>query len=102
MKARRTVLTTRQYVIRGQVQGVGFRLFTQETALREGLVGKVANRDDGAVEAIAEGGFESLARFEAALRKGPPGSRVEGLEVEEGKPLGLDSGFTIVAGDAWI
>ena len=61
----------RRFVLSGRVQGVGFRYFTLDAARREGLHGYVTNRDDGSVEAVAEGDAESLERFERALRRGP-------------------------------
>jgi acylphosphatase len=86
--------TARRYIISGRVQGVGFRYFVQETASREGLHGWVRNRPDGRVEAAAEGEAESVERFEAALRHGPPGARVEQLDIEHNVPDGRESGFT--------
>ena len=45
----------RRYVVSGRVQGVGFRYFTQDTALHEGVTGWVRNLPDGRVEALVEG-----------------------------------------------
>ena len=73
----------RRFVLSGRVQGVGFRYFTLDAARREGLHGYVLNRDDGSVEAVAEGEAESLERFERALRRGPSRSRVEHVMVDE-------------------
>ena len=50
----------------GRVQGVGFRYFAQDAAQREGLHGYVMNREDGTVEALAEGEAEAVAAAEAA------------------------------------
>ncbi len=58
------------------MQGVGFRWFVRETARRLGLAGWVKNRADGTVEIAAEGDEGSLAQLSAAVREGPPGSRV--------------------------
>ena len=85
----------RRYIISGRVQGVGFRWFTQTTAARENLHGWVRNLSDGRVEAAAEGDAEAIERFEAALRHGPPGARVEHLEIEHTVPGGRDTGFTV-------
>ena len=63
-------------VIRGTVQGVGFRWFVTRQAARLALVGWVANDADGSVRVVAEGQDESLDRLEAALRQGPAGARV--------------------------
>ena len=85
----------RRYVVSGRVQGIGFRYFTQATALRENLHGWVRNLPDGRVEALAEGEADAMGRFERALRHGPPGARVEQLEIEHTMPDGRDTGFTV-------
>jgi acylphosphatase len=85
----------RRYLIGGRVQGIGFRFFTWEAAAREGLHGWVANLPDGRVEIAAEGDAEALERFERQIRHGPPGARVEGVEVEEDVPADRNTGFTI-------
>ena len=77
------------------MQGVGFRYFAQDAARREGLHGYVTNRDDGSVEAVAEGDAESIERFERALRRGPSKSRVEQVLVDEIEPAQGSSGFNI-------
>jgi acylphosphatase len=76
----------RRFIVSGRVQGVGFRYFAQDAARREGLHGYVLNRDDGSVEAVAEGEAESLERFERALRRGPSRSRVERVLIDEISP----------------
>lgn len=86
---------TRQYLVSGRVQGVGFRWFTVDAATREGLSGWVRNRADGSVEVTAEGESDSLAHFEAALWRGPSRARVEDVQVTEGEPLGAVDGFSI-------
>ena len=85
----------RRYIISGRVQGVGFRWFTQTAAARENIHGWVKNLPDGRVEAAAEGEAEALARFEQALRHGPPGARVEHLDIEHTTPVGKDTGFHV-------
>ena len=84
----------RRYLVSGRVQGVGFRFFAEAVALREGLHGWVRNLQDGRVEALAEGEREAIERFEQAMRHGPPGARVERVEVDETVPSGRESGFT--------
>jgi acylphosphatase len=76
------------------VQGVGFRFFVRERAALDGLAGWVRNTDDGGVEAEAEGEREAVDRFERALRQGPAGSRVEGVDVIDVTPEGR-RGFEI-------
>ena len=85
----------RHYVIRGRVQGVGFRFFTEEAARREGLHGWVRNLPDGRVEAQAEGDADAMERFERRLRHGPGGARVTDVDVEDTPPTGHESGFGI-------
>jgi acylphosphatase len=82
-------------MISGRVQGVGFRYFTHAAALRGNIHGWVRNRADGRVEAVAEGDADAMARFEHALRHGPPGARVDDLEIEHTVPEGRDTGFTV-------
>ncbi|MCC7034024.1 MAG: acylphosphatase [Acidobacteria bacterium] len=84
----------RRYVVSGRVQGVGFRYFAADAARREGLSGAVRNRDDGTVEAVAEGETEAVDRFERALRQGPSRARVERVRVEDIEPM-TTHGFRI-------
>ena len=74
--------TARQvgFRIHGRVQGVGFRWWTRRTAAELGLCGVVMNRADGSVEVQAVGEAAALQSFEARLAKGPPGSRVDGVD----------------------
>jgi acylphosphatase len=59
-------------VVRGRVQGVGFRYFTQQTARSMGVVGEVWNRGDGSVEAIAEHPDQKVVdSFAEAVEAGP-------------------------------
>lgn len=67
-------------IVRGDVQGVGFRYWTQQQALRRGLEGFVRNRRDGTVEAMFAGPPETVAAMVEALKTGPAGSRVDAVE----------------------
>jgi acylphosphatase len=69
-------------VVRGRVQGVGFRAWVVRAASELGVAGEVWNRRDGGVEAEGVGPPDTLRRFVAALRRGPTHARVEQL-VEE-------------------
>jgi acylphosphatase len=71
------MLVGRRFLVRGRVQGVGFRYFVQEAAAREGLRGWVRNMPDGRVEAEVEGDQDAANRFEARIRRGPSGARVD-------------------------
>ena len=66
-------------VVRGRVQGVGFRAFTIAEAGK--IPGTVTNRSDGAVECVAEGSREELERLIDTLRRGPMMARVDSVEV---------------------
>ena len=68
-------------VVRGRVQGVGFRDATQREARQLGLVGWVRNRLDGTVEVTAEGDEGALKQMETFLRRGPRLAHVIGLDV---------------------
>jgi acylphosphatase len=71
------------YLVKGRVQGVGFRWFVQREAAEIGLRGWVRNTDEGHVEVVAAGAPEELAELKAALYKGSRGSRVDAVLEEE-------------------
>lgn len=81
--------------ISGRVQGVWFRASTREEALRRGLDGWVRNLPDGRVEAVFEGDERALEAMLAWCRIGPPGARVDVVEVSRSRATGL-KGFTIL------
>ena len=71
-------------VIRGQVQGVGFRAWAEITALELGIEGWVRNRRDGSVEALFVGPPDAVAAMIAACTQGPRGARVDGVDQRDG------------------
>jgi acylphosphatase len=73
----------RYFLIKGRVQGVGFRWFVHREAAELGLRGWVRNTDSGHVEVVASGDPEILAELKAALRKGSRGSRVDAVLEQE-------------------
>jgi acylphosphatase len=81
-------------VVRGFVQGVFFRDSTRRLAQRHGVVGWVANRADGAVEAVFEGDEADVERLVEFMRSGPRGAQVQAVDVSEEQPEGL-SGFGV-------
>ena len=85
----------RRFVISGRVQGVGFRWFARDAAMREGVAGWVMNLHDGRVEAFVEGDEEAVTRVERALRSGPPGGRVQHVTVIDEDPTGNLTSFAI-------
>jgi acylphosphatase len=84
----------RRVVVHGFVQGVFFRDSTRRLAQRHGVAGWVANRPDGAVEAVFEGEAAAVERLVAFSREGPRGAQVDSVEVVEEDPEGL-SGFGV-------
>jgi acylphosphatase len=85
----------RRFVINGRVQGVGFRWFTKDVAMREGVTGWVRNLPDGRVEALIEGDADAIARVEQALHTGPPGARVQSVNSLADETDGGYRSFTI-------
>jgi acylphosphatase len=68
--------------VEGRVQGVGFRYFVEEQALRLDVKGWVRNRWDQSVEVLAEGNRPALERLVAQLQRGPSAAYVSRLQVE--------------------
>jgi acylphosphatase len=83
-----------RYVVRGRVQGVGYRYFVLRQADAAGVSGFARNLKDGSVEVVAEGGEDALGRLEAALREGPSFAEVTDVEREAIAERG-SSGFHI-------
>ena len=68
-------------IVRGRVQGVGYRYFARQRAEALSVAGFVRNLPDGSVEVHGEGKEAALAAFEADLRRGPSFGRVENADV---------------------
>ena len=84
-------------VVRGRVQGVGFRAFVEETAFDLGLKGWVRNRRDGSVEAVAAGAPTAVDALIEAVRRGPRAARVDAVDIAEADEEALSpshSGFS--------
>ena len=71
------------YLVKGRVQGVGFRWFVQREAAELGLRGWVKNTDDGCVEALVAGDPDRITELTQAIRKGSRGSRVDAVVQQE-------------------
>jgi acylphosphatase len=69
-------------VVRGEVQGVGYRWSVQRLARRLGLTGYAQNLPDGSVRVEAEGDPAQLDELEAFLRGGPRFAEVDRLDSE--------------------
>ncbi len=84
-------MEARRVIVRGRVQGVGFRWFVVRNARALGVRGSVRNRPDGSVEAILRaerpGDLEALID---RMREGPAAARVEGVDVERAGELEED------------
>jgi acylphosphatase len=86
-------------VVRGYVQGVGFRWFVRQRARELGVRGWVRNRADGCVEVHAEGEALALQRLRASLAAGPTGARVSAVDdvpAGDTQPLELPHPFAIL------
>jgi acylphosphatase len=77
----------RRYLVRGRVQGVGFRWFVEREAHILGIAGWVRNNPDSSVEVLAMGTREQLAGLHSRLRQGPRAARVDNVEEFEAKPV---------------
>jgi acylphosphatase len=75
--------TARRYLVRGRVQGVGYRYFVERIAGELGLAGYARNLDDGSVEVYAVGSPNGIAELSGHLRKGPRWADVRGVEEQE-------------------
>ena len=74
----------RHVLIRGRVQGVGYRVWTEVTAIERGVQGWVRNRRDGSVEALFAGPRDAVAGMIEACKHGPRGSRVDSIDQRDG------------------
>lgn len=80
-------MIAKQYIVRGRVQGVGFRWFVDHEARALGLAGWVRNNIDGTVEALAIGSQEQHAAFRNKLRQGPRAARVDEVTELPAEPV---------------
>jgi acylphosphatase len=82
----------RRFVVRGRVQGVGFRWFVEREAHILNIAGWVRNNPDGTVEILAQGTRDQLAGLHSRLREGPRAARIDAVDVSEAQPAaGLTS-----------
>ena len=85
----------RRFVVRGRVQGVGFRWFVEREAHLLALAGWVRNNADGSVEVLAQGTRDQLLGLRSRLRQGPRAARVDDVEESEVGPVAGLSSFRI-------
>ena len=96
-----SVVIIRRVVVRGRVQGVGYRAWTEDTAILNGLDGWVRNRRDGSVEALFAGLVEAVDGMIDACRRGPESARVDAIDVHAAGPAELamrrgEDGFSVL------
>ncbi|PKL25832.1 MAG: acylphosphatase [Spirochaetae bacterium HGW-Spirochaetae-3] len=82
-------------LVRGRVQGVGFRYEARSIARSLRISGWISNLPDGGVETYAEGSESAINRYVSWLNHGPPGARVESLDISERSPKGAYVTFTV-------
>ena len=87
-------ITRMHLLVRGRVQGVGFRYTCAAVARSASVHGWIRNLPDGTVEVVAEGARDDVTRVVEWCRKGPDGASVFSVHVEEEAPEGL-TGFEI-------
>ncbi len=85
----------RRYIVRGRVQGVGFRWFVEREAHILGIAGWVRNNSDGSVEILAQGTRDQLSGLRSRLREGPRAARVDNVEESEARPSAETTSFRI-------
>jgi acylphosphatase len=88
-------IQARRFLVRGRVQGVGFRWFVEREAHMLGIAGWVRNNADGTVEILAQGTGDQLSGLHSRLRQGPRAARVDSVEVSEVRPSANLSSFRI-------
>jgi acylphosphatase len=84
-----------QIIVKGRVQGVGYRAFAARVASTMGLQGGVRNVENGTVELDVEGTKTQILLLTEELKKGPLAARVTAVEVEWGKATGRFSEFQV-------
>ncbi len=82
-------------MVRGRVQGVGFRWFVEREAHMLGIAGWVRNNHDGSVEVLAQGTRDQLSGLRSRLREGPRAARVDEVAEAEAQPVAGLSSFRI-------
>jgi acylphosphatase len=95
MTSTEKAVAARSFIVRGRVQGVGFRWFVEREAHILGIAGWVRNNHDGSVEILAQGTRDQLIGLRSRLREGPRAARVDNVEEAESQPAAGLSSFRI-------
>ncbi|HET6934933.1 MAG TPA: acylphosphatase [Candidatus Angelobacter sp.] len=88
-------MIARRFIVRGRVQGVGFRWFVDHEARQLGLAGWVRNNVDGTVETLAIGNEEQIAALRSRLYRGPRAARVDDVQEIPTEPIAGLTSFRI-------
>jgi acylphosphatase len=88
----------RRFVVRGRVQGVGFRWFVEREAHILKITGWVRNNPDGTVEVFAQGTQDQLSGLHSRLREGPRAARVDDVEMSDAEPALALASFQVRGG----
>ena len=83
----KSLTLARRFLVRGRVQGVGFRWFAEREAHILQIAGWVRNNPDGSVEVLAMGTREQLAGLRSRLQEGPRAARIDDIEESEAEPV---------------
>jgi acylphosphatase len=90
-----TAVHARRFVVRGRVQGVGFRWFVEREAHILKIAGWVRNNSDGTVEVLAQGTRDQLSGLRSRLQEGPRAARVDNVDEAEAEAIKGLSSFRI-------
>jgi acylphosphatase len=88
-------IEAKRFIVRGRVQGVGFRWFVEREAHMLGIAGWVRNNHDSSVEVLAQGTRDQLTGLHSRLREGPRAARVDAIDVADARPTEGVSSFRI-------
>jgi acylphosphatase len=95
MTSTEKAIEARRFLVRGRVQGVGFRWFVEREAHILGVAGWVRNNSDSSVEVLAMGTRDQLSGLRSRLHEGPRAARVDDVEEFAAKPIPNLTSFRI-------
>jgi acylphosphatase len=95
MTSTEKAIEARRFIVRGRVQGVGYRWFVEREAHILGIAGWVRNNADGGVEVLAQGTREQVSGLRSRLREGPRAARVDAVEESDARPTERVTSFRI-------
>jgi acylphosphatase len=95
MTSTEKAIQARRFLVRGRVQGVGFRWFVEREAHILGIAGWVRNNPDSSVEVLAMGTRDQLSGLRSRLREGPRAARVDDVDEFDAKPIPNLTSFRI-------